>query len=70
MYDKMLIHKLTTICWTNIPQDNRQQDAMIQVMACCKFHSKPLPEPLMTDCQLNHWEQISLKLEVNEWVSD
>ena len=35
--------------------------ALLQVMACCLFGAKPLPEPMMTHCQLDPWEQISVK---------
>ena len=37
--------------------------ALVQVMACCLFGTKPLPEPMLTYCQLDCWEQISVKLE-------
>ena len=37
--------------------------ALVQVVACCLFSAKPLPEPVLAYCQLDSWEQISLKFE-------
>ena len=37
--------------------------ALVQVMACRLFGAKPLPEPMLSYCQLYSWEQISVKLE-------
>ena len=37
--------------------------ALVHVMACCLFGAKPLPEPMLTYCQLDSWEQISVKIE-------
>ena len=34
-------------------------------MACHLFGAKPLPEPVVTYCQLDHWEQISVKFNWN-----
>ena len=36
---------------------------LLQVMACRLFGSQPLPEPMMTVCQLDPQEQTSVKLE-------
>ena len=36
---------------------------MVQVMACCLFGTKPLPEPLLMYCQLYHKEQTWVKFE-------
>ena len=43
----------------------RQQtrSALVQVMACRLFGTKPLPEPILAYCQLDSWEQISGKFE-------
>ena len=30
--------------------------ALVQVMACCLFGAKPLPEPMLAYCQLDSWE--------------
>ena len=38
--------------------------ALVQVMACRLFGTKPLPEPMLTYCQLDPWEQNSLKFEL------
>ena len=36
--------------------------ALVQVLACRLFGAKPLPEPMLVYCQLDSWEQISVKL--------
>ena len=35
--------------------------ALVQVMACRLFGAKPLPEPMLVDCQLESWKQVSVK---------
>ena len=42
----------------------RQQtgSALVQVMACRLFGAKPLPERMLTYCQLDSWEQTSVKM--------
>ena len=37
--------------------------ALVQVMACRLYGAKPLPEPILDYCQLDPWEQISVKFE-------
>ena len=37
--------------------------SLVQVMACRLFGAKPLPEPMLVYCQLDSWEQVSVKLE-------
>ena len=37
--------------------------ALVQVMACHLFGAKPLPEPMLAYCQVDSWEQISVKFE-------
>ena len=37
--------------------------ALVQVMACRLYGTKPLPEPMLAYCQLDSWEQISAKFE-------
>ena len=37
--------------------------SLAQVMACHLFSAKPLPEPMLVYCQLDSWEQVSLKFE-------
>ena len=37
--------------------------SLIQLMACRLFGAKPLPEPMLAYCQLDSWEQISVKFE-------
>ena len=38
--------------------------ALVQVMAWRLFGAKPLPVPMQPYCQLDSWEQISVKLEL------
>ena len=38
--------------------------ALVQIMACRLFGAKPLPEPMLAHCQLDSWEQISVKFEL------
>ena len=35
--------------------------ALVQVMACCLFSAKPLPEAMLFYCQMHPWEEISWK---------
>ena len=37
--------------------------SLVQVMACCLFGTKPLPEPMLAYCQLDSWERISVTFE-------
>ena len=37
--------------------------ALTQTMACRLFGAKPLSEPMLAYCQLDSWEQISVKFE-------
>ena len=37
--------------------------ALVQVMACRLFGDKLLPEPTLVYCQLDSWEQISVKFD-------
>ena len=37
--------------------------SLAHVMACRLFGATPLPEPRLTYCQLDSWEQISVKFE-------
>ena len=37
--------------------------SLVQVMACRLFGAKPLPEPMLVYCQLDSWEQVSVKFE-------
>ena len=37
---------------------------MAQVMACRLLGTKPLPEPMLNHCQLDHWEWLSMKFKV------
>ena len=39
------------------------RSSLVQVMACCLFGTKPLPETMLTYCQLDSWEHISVKFE-------
>ena len=37
--------------------------SLVQVIACHLFGAKPLPEPMLAYCQVDSWEQISVKFE-------
>ena len=37
--------------------------SLVQVMACRLFGAKPLPKPMLLYCQLDSWEQVSVKFE-------
>ena len=37
--------------------------SLVHVIACRLFGAKPLPEPMLTYCQLDSWEQILVKFE-------
>ena len=55
-------------CLTHLPPSGAYMHqwtgwALVQIMACRLFGTKPLPEPMMTYCQLDSWEQISVKSE-------
>ena len=39
--------------------------ALVQIMACRLFGAKPLPEPVLTYCQLVPWEQTSMNYNQN-----
>ena len=40
---------------------------LVRVIACRLFGTKPLPEPMQIYCQLDLWEQISVKFELIFW---
>ena len=37
-------------------------------MACRLFGTKPLPEPMLAYCQLDSWEHILVKLNLNSII--
>ena len=37
--------------------------ALVQIMACCLFSTKPLSKPMLSHCQLDPWEQTSVKFQ-------
>ena len=41
--------------------------ALVQIMAWRLVGAKPLPEPMLAYCQLDSWEQISVKFEPELW---
>ena len=55
----------STDCKTHRPPLVRHWtgSALVQVMACRLFGAKPSPEPMLVYCQLDSWQQISVKLE-------
>ena len=50
---------------THIPLVLRRltRSSLVQIMACRLFGAKPLPEPMVVYCQLDSWEQVSVKFE-------
>ena len=38
--------------------------ALVQLIACRLFVTKPSPEPMLAYCHLDPWEQISVKIEI------
>ena len=38
--------------------------ALVRVMGCHLSGAKPLPEPILPYCKLDHWEQTSVKFEL------
>ena len=42
--------------------------SLVQVTACRLLGAKPLPEPMLAYCQLDSWEQISVKFESEKFV--
>ena len=40
--------KILMICLKNFTGDSIDKFALVQVMACCLFVAKPLPEPMVT----------------------
>ena len=42
--------------------------ALVQIMACRLSGAKPLPEPMQAYCQLDPWEQISVKFESKSYT--
>ena len=72
--EPMMIRLLTHICvtrpqWVNMSplsvayMHQLTGSSLVQVMACCLFGTKPLPEPMLAYCKLDSWEQIPVKLE-------
>ena len=39
------------------------RSALVQVKACRLFGAKPLPEPMLPNCQLDYKEQTAVKFE-------
>ena len=60
------VHR-TWICDSSLPSAAyiRQWTgpALVLIMACRLFGAKPLPEPMLLCCQLDSWDQISVKFE-------
>ena len=42
----------------------RQSKSLVPIMACRLVGAKPLPATLMVYCQLDSWEQVSVKFEL------
>ena len=72
--EPMMVSLLTHICvtrpqWVNSSSPGAGYmyqwtgSALVHVMACRLFGTKPLPEPMLAYCQLDSWEQVSVKFE-------
>ena len=61
------LHTLTiNICVNSSPRSVAYMrhligSALVQIMACRLFGAKPLSKPMLEDCQLDPWEQTSVK---------
>ena len=44
--------------------------ALVRVMTCRLFGAKPLPEQMLAYCQLNSWEELSVKLELYNSIQE
>ena len=53
-------HTSSLICIDNL---RWTESALVQIMACRLFGANPLPEPMLAHCQMDPWEQISVKFE-------
>ena len=42
----------------------KTRPSLIQIMGCCLFNAKPLSKSMMTCCQLDHEEHISMKYDL------
>ena len=67
-YYMLLWNKHHGNCLTHLPPCAaymRQwiRSALVQIMACRLFGTKPLSEPMLVCCQLDSWEQFSIKFE-------
>ena len=40
------------------------ESALVSVMTCRLFGAKPLPEPMLVYCQMDSWEQTSVKFKL------
>ena len=61
IFPEFKVDNSSSPCATHICQWTEWQ--LIQAMACRLFGAKPLPEPVLAYCQLESWEQISVKFE-------
>ena len=48
-----LSHNALTHCPLMMPYDIRDLSSLVQLMVCCLFSAKPLPEPLLTTVIVN-----------------
>ena len=60
----MLDGILNSLCPSEAIQQHRSWSTFIQVMACRLSSTKPLPEPMLTYCQLNQPEPNLVKFEI------
>ena len=60
---------LNTLWSSGIIRQQLAGPTLVQVMACHLFSPMPSPEPVLTFCQLDHWEQTSEKSELKYTMS-
>ena len=69
IYSLKTLANMTKLNWfdTSRPVDEYMRQwtvsLLVQVMAWCLNCARPLPEPIITYCQLDPWEQTSVKVE-------
>ena len=60
-YFRFKFHWNLFIRVSRIPLRWRIESALVRIMACRQFGAKPLSKPMLGDCQLDPWEQISVR---------
>ena len=57
---------LNPLCHSNAIWHHEAWLTLVQIMTCCPFVTKPLPEPIQTYCRLDPFSKIWIKLQ---WFS-